>query len=117
VTTPDLTAVIEQYRAECWSGAMSVTAEEVENTCTEIAWELAGYLQNHGFPTATVAYFDTADAAGYADRSLPGPGEGHAITRLGSLLIDFTAAQYGYPEFPKMTDIASTHPCTHESHT
>lgn len=97
-----LSELIEKFRAEVWNGATAVTAIEVQDTCTAYSHEFREWLEEHGIPAA-VRYFDSADDLGYLDRTLDAGGEGHAVVECAGVLIDWTAAQYGYREFPKVT--------------
>jgi len=68
--------------------------------CTEYAHELVEFLEERGAP-ATVRYVEHPSELGYTDRArVPEPDEGHAVVTVGRHTIDFSAAQYGYREFP-----------------
>lgn len=97
--------LIEEFRAEAWGGATAVTAGEVQGLCTEYAWEFVEWLRGRGVD-ATVRYVGSPDELGYTDRTLNGDGEGHAVAVVGGTRVDWTAAQYGYAEMPKVTEDA-----------
>ena len=96
-----LDLLLARYRDEFWGGAPE--AIEVEGICTAYAHELAEFLREHG-EDAEVHYVEHPFELGYTDRTrIPAEDEGHAVVRVGLYLIDFTAAQYGYGEFPLVT--------------
>jgi len=97
---PELARLIEKYRQECWDGAMAVAPEEVEGLCSEYANEFAEFLHRHRV-RAEVRYLADPSEIGYTDRTrVPTPDEGHAVVVVDSHVIDFSAAQYGYAQFP-----------------
>jgi hypothetical protein len=95
-----LSTLIQNFRVEVWNGARSVTAIEVQDCCTEYAWEFQEWLAARGVD-ATVTYGDPDDF-GYTDRTSDASGEGHAVVAVLGHWVDWAAAQYGYEEFPKV---------------
>jgi hypothetical protein len=94
-----MNGLIEAFRQEVWNGAAEVDAFEVEGMCTENAHEFAEWLAERGVE-ADVLYLDNG-AGLYPDRTrIPSPDEGHAVTLVGDLIVDWSAAQYGVTEFP-----------------
>lgn len=97
---PSLNELIERFRQEVWNNAKYISPEEVEGLCTAYAHEFAEWLHKHGIP-AEVVYFQNAKEAGYENRSrIPQPDEGHAVVKTMGMYVDWTAAQYGFKEFP-----------------
>lgn len=94
-----LAQLIEQFRKEVWSNALTVTAEEVEGLCTEYAHEFCAWLSERNVRSKVVYLSDAAQL--YPERSrIPMPDEGHAVVAVMGELVDWTCAQYGISEFP-----------------
>ncbi len=116
--SPDLDNAIEAFMAQYeyqpkqdWGGMKAYaptawadlqTAEGAHGRCYELAEEFAQYCQERGL-NATTSDGTGPEDFGYHDRTIPGLDSHHwtwVTTPEGEFGVDWTAAQFGYSEFP-----------------
>ena len=78
------------------------TREGAEGYCGMVSDDFAEMCANQGLDA--IVDLNTANGYGYSDRTIRGKFPNHNLTRVtlpsGVYTVDFTAAQYGYSEFP-----------------
>lgn len=102
---------IEEHRRNHWGNRPALPGE-LSGMCGAESRYFQWYLSEEGVANTVVC--SDPDRLGYYGRTISGC-LGHTVNRVGDVYIDWTATQYGYPEFPKVFQLrAFPTPHAHE---